>query len=82
MASKIGPKQAAKRGNERFGAEDFEVKHRPPDVDPQKAGRDISDEEAGIAGIVRKADDESRPALTEHGSEEARQRGYVTPPET
>ena len=82
MAQNIGPRQAGKKGNEKFGAEDEEVRRRPPDVSEEKAGRDVSDEEAGVAGILRKADDESRPALTEHGSEEARQRGYVTPPET
>ena len=80
MRRELGPKQRAKRGNERFA----EVKPRAEpgsDVAPEDAGRDTSDEEAGVIGILRKADESGRPPLSDNGHDQERDRKYRAPPE-
>lgn len=79
VEKKLGPRQAAKKGNERFAEE--ETTGNFTTVKPEDAGRDVSDEESGVAGILRKADGGGAPALKDNGHDEDRDREYRAPEE-
>jgi hypothetical protein len=76
----LGPRQAAKHGNEQFDRSGRIAGYS--DVAPEKAGRDTSDEEAGISGILRKGDGGGGGALRDNGHDRERDREYRAPSES